>query len=139
VVVEEELKPKICGRNNLRVAGDTGYLTLLSVGRMFRVGGAEGTKVTTVKPKRCRLAPTTLFRTRIKRACATPHSLGKVDQIHVDAVTGLMQFRMGDDGHIFEGFALVNSSCLKFNEDRSSTWSGRQREQLDNRWAQPLM
>ena len=92
--------------------------------------------MTTVKPKRCRLAPTTLFRARIKRACATPHSPGKVDQIHVDAVTGLIRFRMGDDGHIFEWSALVN---LKDNEDRNSTWSGGQREQLDNRGAQPLM
>ena len=118
---EEELKPKICGRNDHRVTGNAGYLTLLSVGRMFWVGGMEGTKVTTVKLKQCQLAPTTLFKTRIKRACTTPHSPGKVDQIHVDAVTGLIWFWMGDDGPIFEGFMLVNLSCLKNNEDRNST------------------
>ena len=50
-----------------------------------------------------------------------------------------MQFRMGDDGHIFERFGLVNSSYLENNEDRNSAWSGGQREQLDNRGAQPLM
>lgn len=66
-------------------------------------------------------------------ACATRHSPGKVDQINGDAVTGLIQFRMSDDGHIFEWFALVKSSYLENNEDRNSAWSGGQREQLDNR------
>ena len=131
-MVEGELKPKICGRNDHQATGNIGYLTLLSVGHMFQVGDAEGTKVTTVKPKRCQFAPTTLFRTRIKRAWATPHSSGKVDQIHVDAVTGLIWFRMGDNGPIFEWFTLVNSSYLKNNEDCNSRWSGGQQEQLDN-------
>lgn len=46
---------------------------------------------------------------------------------------------MDDDVHIFEWFALAKSSYLKNNEVHESAWSGGQREQLDNRGAQPLM